>query len=262
MQRHYKEEHLKFIRREIERYNKLYDEAKTPYYIDLPKPQFAGWEIHVELTESGKRRRDAPEMNFLINLFGWSKPHFVRNLTIIRHIRRHGHKYERIVTNYSKKGYLSGLMSERQFGISHLSQWQYNHLPDRYKPWFAKDMFWKHSWYTGERYHLKPRILPIGELVFKIRKSYWTKLEIYDGDAQSEYQKLRDKMRHSWIAERTLVDGWHRYRDDFRPSIKARWNHALLQLTQATSSIHDEDWYDIECECLKKVYNHRPFGWD
>lgn len=267
MYRDPREERLKFIRREIERMDELQKESRVEYLIELEKPQFAGWELYVDLSESGKRRRDAPDIMYLLNLFGMNRIQFVRNLTTIRMLRRAKYSYSRV--QLSKKAYKSNYNLDNYYAWRSISEKAYMSIPDQYKKYFSLDNTKQYGWYSGDRYLLIWNALPTYEFVFKLKKAYWTHLKYYDGDAIGEYERLRHKIWYgSYRNDVIRASGWirGRYRDNFSSKIKSAWGSAIKEIEKAANSysVHDEDWDDVE-QYLKDragVYNNKQFGWD
>jgi len=266
MRRNTKEERLKFIRREYQRWNEVDKEADKAYYIPLEQPQFAGWEVYVDLCDSGKRRRDAVEIQAVLDILGWSKPHFVRNLMTIRYIRIHKYRYDRVTTYHSKKSYANCYAIRDKYS-NRISEQDYRKIPEKYKHLFTKhneSYFWGDKTYYTVRYG----VIPTYELVFKVKKAYWTQLKYYDGDAQGEAQRLRDKVwegSYSPLVPRAM--GFEsRYRDDHRRSIKCNWRCATKKILKAANGlgVNHEEWDDVETELKtrSKVYKHKAFGWD
>ncbi len=264
MLRNQREERLKFVRRESERCDQLWSDARQTYLVELEKPQFAGWEIHVELSESGKRRRDAPDIQFLLDLFKLSKPRFVRNLTVARIIRGGRYSYNRV--QVSKKTYIS------KYGLSDFYDWHtinertYNGLPPQHKKHFFYDKYHIGSfWNPGNYYRIRWHAVPHGELVFKLKKAYWTHHEIHDGEAQSDYRRLHSKLWRGSLSNdlHRAVDYEGRWRDSHKISIKRAWKAACGKFVQMSNCDCEWDWEEEECiirHC--GCYEHKEFGWD
>lgn len=265
MLRNQREERLKLIRRENDRLEELRILAWEEHKVALEKPRFAGWEVHLELSESGKRRRDAADILYLLGLFHMNTPHFVRNLTTIQVLRRAKYSYSRV--QVSKKTFLSKYRLDRYYTWRSLNEREYLKLPDYYKGFFTLNKFYGHTyWNPGPHYSLKWNAIPHYELVFKLKKAYWTHMIVFDGEAESDYDRLRHKIYYGdYCADLYKALGHEsRRRDCFASKIKGRWNNAITNLRKAANTIgvQDEEWDEIEGVITKKAYNHKRYGWD
>lgn len=269
MLRNQREERLKFVRREQERCDELWDKAREWHLVELEKPQHAGWEIHVELSEGGKRRRDAPEIQALIDLLGWGEPRFIRNLSTIRVLRRHNYRYHVIRTALTRKQFKLSYHIEPFYYTKGLYDSQYQALLPKYQGYFHLDTYeWNAAPWRGKKYILNWNAIPTYELVFKLKKAYWTHLRYYDGDAQGEYRRLHDKLwEGSYSQDVHRACGFeNRYRESFNSALTCAWKTATKKIRDFanTYGVDCEEWDDTEMHLRTQAgcYKHMAFGWD
>lgn len=225
-------------------------------WVPLEKPVFAGWEVWIELSEAGKRRRDAPRLMEIINLLGVgeSNTRFISNSRQIRLIRAENHSYVRIEGRfrgrYKRRGWVDHYGLERIF-LRSISKQTYNNLSADLKTFFYADWYekWKNQPITT--YHLN-REFPLYELVFKVKKSYNTFVGHLYGDKIGEYEKLRDWLwSYETVHERKNI-GYHESENRqwrrWNSSLKRGWRDTMHELTKAANSLgHDhEEWIEIE----------------
>jgi hypothetical protein len=208
MNRVKKEEKYKKFLRDYKELGELRDLAREIHYIELEKPQFAGWEYSIGLDESGMRRRDAPDILFILDLLGLSKPYFIRNISTIVYLRKHRYHYYNAMKYYETGRYRS--VHLHGFNYKKLiDEKQYLSLSEHYRKFFIYDEYEsKYRYFTGNRYRFNWNAFPAYELKVKVRKAYWTKMGVHDTNAQTEYRKLDDKLDHNRLTNKYVYKSY------------------------------------------------------
>jgi hypothetical protein len=206
MRRNQREEKLKEIRRLEKESQRLYmlahhnrymakrSNVELPEldYIELDEPIHAGWDVWIDISEAGRRRKDATILIELLDTVTTSKPYFTRNVKIIQAIRRHDYDYMTVRNSFiwGKHRWLYNNWDYR----SYLEEARYMKLSERCKGYFYKDTMF-HPW-TGRRivYRLDLHKFPLYELEFKVKKIMWSKLTIPPKEEISAYRKLENRM--------------------------------------------------------------------
>ena len=256
-----KEKKLKFVRREYNRCDELNDKANIYTIVPYEKPRFAGWEVYLDLSESGKRRRDAQDILDIMNHLELNNLFFTRNVSEIREVRRNNDigNYQKIL--YNKLYYLTHWNKHNKnyanIFTRNVSEYVYNSIPHKYLPYFTKYSYvvegqkFTHYGFSDQ--------FPFYELIFKVRKTYHTCRKVYDNEAQSEYQKLRNKLwdgsYFKYIHKAVGLENNCLYSSS--KCIKQAWRNALSQIVNL--DIHNEEFEDISEEIIvrKKCYNKR-----
>lgn len=239
MQRNQKEERLKHIRREFHRTNALStynSNKKSNILVPVEKPIFAGWDITVDFDPlSIKHIMHISRFYTIMHALGWLKPRFVRDVKIIKWIRKYHHAY------YRSSQYVSGTLSNgseiRPIGDYkfRLTIKEYNKLPEECHKYFRKETVTntrQGTSYVDIHYQLilGNNHFPDDYLVFRIKKAYWKHLIYLDGDSIGEEKRLDDKLWHgsySKYLNKALCDSkWHSYHHGYQPR---RHNTALCK---------------------------------
>jgi hypothetical protein len=220
MLRNKQEQKLKYLRRLDERMGELgYREVE---YVPVEKPYQIGWTIHIALSESGKRRRDAPDLQKVLDICGASKKEYTRSLKFLRYIRmcrRVGVAHE-ITNNTPYKTRAAWPYWFRGIGDYHIDRHQYLNLPYAIRKYFTPDIYYKYSYWTGKenhqtKYHIRLWQFPLYELVYKVEKCFASHQGVPKGDDWGEYERIRDILsnNHYWCSKNGYSGGWNHTKD-------------------------------------------------
>lgn len=227
------------------------EKSREKTYIELPKPIFAGWDISIVLTESGMRRRDAPELQEVMNVLNVSREMFTKDVNFVKHIRNNKHFIDSIKSYYQHRGYHIDNFSNR-----HITYHEFHNLPEHLKKYFYEDKWYKYSSWQGRfnKPHYGVReTFPWYECVVKITRSFYNYRVVYDTIAKSEYDKL-DGYLYVWD-----MKTWSRYRDSFVKANKAAYRKSLNKIVSFQYT--PEQIIDEYSNIFKGANNNRNYGW-
>jgi hypothetical protein len=215
-------------------------ESRQKEYIPLEKPIFAGWDMSVVVDGFRKDRQD---LEAVIAAIGWSSCIFIRNVSHIRSLRRSNHSFFEYLT--IRSAHYNG-------GNSRISTNTYEGLTEEVKKYFGR-VCYDYLGIAREAYELKWNF-PFYALKVSVKKSYYKYKVVYDTVAQSEYEKLDNRLY--------LVDckAWRsRYRDSFVKANKAAWKDTLKSIVGNQYS--PDEVIDNYSEIFKNTNNKRDYGW-
>lgn len=202
----------------------------------LEKPVFAGWDMWVTLSESGRRRRDAEKLLQVLSYLGASKPTFTREVRYIRLARKVAYRYAEVESAWAPSGGpqyiyypLKGLFNRT------LTREVYTSMPDDLKPYFNRST--KHHWNGSEyyEYHLDWKF-PVYELILRCKKSYNNFIGHLYGDEIGEYNRLNRWLWHeAQIKPYKALYGHVGYKKWYekkyqKGGCRSRWNAACKEL--------------------------------
>jgi len=223
----------------LKRMDELRKQSRVKEYVPLEEPIFAGWDIFV--TVEGFRK-DRLELETIINAIGWSSELFVRNVTNIRQIRKDGH---------SLWAYLK--VRDSYYGYnSYINQKTYDKLSESAKAYFGLRYV---EYYNGvrERYELKWNF-PFYALKVNVKKSYYNYRIVYDNVAQSDFDKLSDRL---YVEDEKRYG--NRYRDCFIRANSSSWKNSLKEVV--AKQLSPEEIIDEYTNLFKRTNNKRDYGW-
>lgn len=220
MLRNKQTEKQKALRRTYQRYREISWRAVD--YVPVEKPYFMGWDISIGLSESGKRRRDAHELQAVLDACGASEKYFTKGVYYVRYLRKWRYSVENIesaLTIDYRKGKASKPHWFRSLYHYSLSKHTYANLPANIQKYFY---YSKPDWYSWGKYGDCYRIrfpFPIYELIYKVEKAYAHFQGVPRADEWSEWNHLCNILEdnHYWTAKNGYTDGyrvrhWNRYR--------------------------------------------------
>lgn len=229
----------KLIRRLSGESDKYRDEPDYIGFIDLDKPVQVGWEVSVTLSEGGMRRNDTSTLLTILKIANYDKVIFVRKVSFIKEIRRSKYHFQSVMSGkYHKyKGSFVEFWDENKalFKANHnvrrfISEKEYNNLSNEYKRYFYRTT---EHWSSKKTVYAINERFPWYELVFKVEKSYITKIKIPNSKAKSEYDKLQNKLKYYWGRGLEKSLGWTKYDDWYRPNnpkyLRKRWKRYCKQ---------------------------------
>lgn len=220
--------------------DELWSKSEEKEYIPLEKPIFAGWDVSISVEGF---RRDRHEIEAVIKAVGWAFPFFIRNISNIRELRKDNYSfYTFLKIRKSYYGYNSTINLDT-----------YQKLPESIKKYFHKTYITNLRSILVERYELNWNF-PFYALKVNVKKSYYKYKIIYNTVAQSESDKLDNRLY--------LVDckKWgSRYRDSFVRTNKTHWKNAMR--TIVTNQYTPDEVIDNYCDIFKNVNNKRDYGW-
>jgi hypothetical protein len=235
------------------------------YWEALEKPVFAGWDVHVTLSPSGMRRRDAGELLGVLDILQASRPVFWRNARYVRAVRRGKYLYKDVEREFYANKWGLYHSSGRLFSRS-IDERTYDGLSGTYKKYFEKQRvsgnFWRPDYWE---YHLKWEF-PTYELIVKVQKSYNTFIGHLYGDEIGEYNKLHQWLWHEAQAPTRKRLGWNigYRRDSFHRGIKTRWAAACKELIRIPLQ-NSQEWgaYEFEDYIDRRYHLHdkKKYGW-
>lgn len=237
----------KQIRRLQEKRDALRVEARKVEYVALEKPVFAGWDIHVGLTKEGINRRDAEELQEVVNYLNLNEYRFTKDVKLVRHIRHH---------NFSVDSYRSYYKYYSWFYLGqnrHISFHRYHNLEEHLKLYFYADYKYKHSTEDRPYYNLKA-YFPWYAFRLYITKSYHAYRGIPNSQAESDYDKLNADL-YVWD-RKTYRDRW---KDNFVRTNKFSFKMALKTIVNMQYT--PEEIIDDYPKIFRKTNNQRDYGW-
>jgi hypothetical protein len=215
-------------------------------WVEVKQPQFMGWEISVSLSPAALRRKDGLRLMSILDFLGVTKPVFIKNLQVLKVIRKNNYHYKRVEAAQFKKHHwpVSTLFTRD------ISGKQYYSLSDWAKKYFSRDLFYHlykkdYPWrVTDWKYNLNYHF-PMHELILKVKKSYSTHMGIPYGDKISEYDWLNKK------EEQLIKTGYgNRYYNDWKytskweiRSTRRQWKMLLVHLREENFSEEGEEKY-------------------
>lgn len=219
--------------------DELHDKSIKREYIPLEKPIFAGWDVSISVEGF---RRDRHEIEAVIAAIGWNSQFFIRNVSRVRELRRDNHSfYTYLKIRNSYYGYCNTINSNT-----------YQKLPESIQKYFYRS-YYDYLGISRERYELKWSF-PFYALKVNVKKSYYKYKVVYDTVAQSEYDKLDNRLY--------IVDckTWgSRYRDSYVKTNKAAWKNAMRYIV--TKQYTPEEVIDEHSKIFKNVNNKKDYGW-
>lgn len=268
MQRNQREGQLKYVRRLGIQCDDLWDTARYGYeLVPLKYPQFAGWETYITLDEAGMRRRDAPDILFILDLLGWSTPRFIRSLQTIRSLRHSKYRWTTVKTALSRKQFKDTWTIEQFYKGRDISEKEYLRLTPYYQTYFHYNKYEseRYSWRHDKVYSLTWDKFPSYELVYKVKNSYWTHVKVYDTQAQSDYTRLYARLWNGNLRnDCQAVLGYNRHRDSYTKSIQCAWKTACHRFKLQYNTLGLSEWYEDEEYITKacKCYKRNAYGYD
>lgn len=247
MLRNKQEEKRKALRKIYERYREL--EYRPVDYFPVEKPYFMGWDISIALSESGKRRRDAPELQAVLDTLGATEKHFTRGVGYVRYIRRWRYSVDNIesamVMDY-KKGRNSRPYWFRPLSNYAISKSTYSNLPVAIQKYFYYDNPDYYSWGKyGDCYRLRFPF-PTYELIYKVEKAYAHFQGIPRGKEWSEYERLSNILNNNnyWCAKNGFSRRWEK-RESHYMNIKQRRAWKTFCSIMKNTDLSDESEEDV-----------------
>ena len=240
-------------RRLQEKRDDLKKQSREVEYVPLEKPIFAGWDINIGLTESGRLRKDSQEVQKILNILNLSRGIFTIEVKYIRHIRNNNYALE------SRKTYYRDILGLCYLDFSsdrHISWREYDKLPENLKKWFYEDRYHKYStWSNNKNYYGVVSNFPWYECRLVITRSYYHYKKVYNSVAQSEHAKLDGNL---YLVDRKT---WGRYswRDCFADSNKAAWKNSLRRIVG--NQYTPDEIVDNCAKIFKGTNNNRNYGW-
>lgn len=245
-----KEKFYNYLRREHAR---LFEETRKKINIPLEKPQFAGWDISIEFTESGKRRKDYPELKEILDLI--SRSNFTKNVSFIKHIRRNNYSVESIYSYYKSGKFYNSYFSWNILTKSILKKY-YDVLKPELLKYFSKEPY--KDKYSNTRYSLNN--FPLYELKVKITKSYYYSQDIPNSEAESEDAKL-----HNIIYGRGIENKVWNLSNNYRDSNKISLKRSRKKLCDLYKKYYNEgilnDDTEVEIDTISGSYDKKDYGW-
>lgn len=233
--------------------------------VPLEKPQFAGWEISITLTESGKRRKDAHILEKIMEILGLTKPRFTKNVKFIKDIRNNKYSVSSLYNTKMSYSHNVGSLNNR-----HIRYNEYHNLPENLRSYFYPNPYYKYSNYDKPYYRVEQNF-PFYECRLKVTKSYYNFRGIPNSEAISEEQKLDNKMEHMcfWAKMGCRNNYGKKYNTRLRGRSKSL---CLLLKGSYNAGFRDNKvWFDVdvyyidkvtEAEDLSGIYNLKPVDWD
>lgn len=228
----------------------------------LEKPQFAGWELHIRLSEEGNKRPDAFALHTVLACLGAHEPRFTKKVKHIKLIRSASHNYRRAeVAWFRTQGHyavdLPWHLNNR------ITTAEYNRLGPQTQKYFYKDVKLIYG-IEDITYVLDRWKFPIHELVIKVKKSYDNFIGHLYGDQIGEFDRLYDWLYSAATrgARKRLGHDLNRWRDFTGIGIRGQWKAACKEICQLptidtyTEGIMHDDMYGIQCTevCLDGIY--------
>jgi hypothetical protein len=257
MLRNKQEQKLKYLRRLDQRMGELgYREVE---YVPVEKSYHMGWEVSIDLSESGKRRNDAKDLLEVLDIVGATEPYFTKDVQYIKHLRYGRYNYEKV-----QKGLLMHTSSKRYPRIlAHLPYWhntltsfeirkeKFTQVPMRLRHFFYEADHWK---YGCKVYRVNSWKFPKYELVYKVRKAYAGFQGIPKGNEWSEYEQLNDilKNNHYWCSKNGYSRGWNNTKDIIRLRQERRIQKLFCHLMK-----NSDFSYEAEEETMKYLKNQK-----
>lgn len=222
MLRNKQEEKLKYLRR-LSAYRDTLEPNKIDY-VPVEKPFFVGWDVSITLSESGMRRRDAPDLLLVLDILGASKKQFTKSVKFIRYLRHYRYSVELTAGSYSYKDYRWRHPNSYYFpywyqtGLNayYIDERKFEQVPLHLRHYFYED---KDNYYGKYVKHKVYRLsfmnsFPFYELIYKVEKSYANALGVPRGDDISESEMISDILfnNHYWSAKNgTSTNGCESY---------------------------------------------------
>lgn len=225
MLRNKQTEKQKALRRMYERYRDISWRAVD--YVPVEKPYFMGWDVSIALSESGARRRDADELQAVLDALGASRKQFTKGVRFIRYLRRWRYSLDAIehahVMDY-KKGRDTKPHWFQSLAHYSLSKHAYANLPVHIQKYFYYDKSDYYYWGKyGDCYRLRFPF-PTYELIYKVEKAYANFQGIPRADEWSEWQHLSNILEdnHYWSAKNGFPDGYRQKHWDRQRNVITR----------------------------------------
>lgn len=252
MKRNKQDERLRALRR-LSEYESTLD--TNLIWVEVEEPQFLGWELTIELGESGSRRRDADDLNQALSLLRYNRPVYIKSESLLRMFRSQGYDYQRCLEAYKKRYHRKGwwideysidtyrfpLLTYRSVTVQ---VWEA--LPANIQCYFYRV---NRSWWREEFvYRLDPARFPIYELKLKAKQAYSTHRGIPQSENESESEKIRDKLSqekywsiidqnsssyHAWSAIRKHRKRWKQATNVLSKELDfQQWNNDHYELVE------------------------------
>jgi hypothetical protein len=235
----------KKIRRLFERRNELLELSMKREYVELEKPQFAGWDVSLTLRSSGKHRSDSPQLQKVVDVLNSRKSFFTKDVKKIQFIRRSGFTLGSLNTYYSFSTF-----SYNGLNTKFLSSRDYHLIPDEIKKYFSISLRYKFFKEEQYKYQISDSF-PWYELRLMIKKSYYAYRVFYDTAAQSE----ADKIYNLNYVEFSKLWGKRR-RDSYLKSIKSAWRSSTKEIV--SKQMTEDEILDYK---YPKCWDKKLFGW-
>ncbi len=235
-------------------------------YILLEKPQFAGWDLTLVLSNSCLRRRDAPKLNAILSLLEASKPVFTKQEKLIRHIRLHNHDWNTLrslpvkgekYSVWDSTSYYSRYTHRYNYIWDYIPSKVYNNLSEEYKAFFSKDPVKDNQ----KLYHQLTYRFPTYEIRVKVTKSYWNKTYLPFSEEDSIYKKVSDKLDHSFHHRwgNDSYESWDHYYERRRK--RRKWNMFTSQYKYGWVDEWDQ-YIEAEYDFEEDMYCHYFTVWN
>jgi len=250
MLRNKQEEKQKALRRLRIRQDEL--DWKGVEYVPVEKPFFMGWDVYVDLSESGKRRRDAPDLMQVLHLIEATKKRFTKCVKYIRYLRKNGYSYEvtensvfdyRTWTAHKQHEYLP--YYHQTLRTLYITESEFEHVKGPIRKYFYRtNRYWWRT-YDDKVYKVDESVFPTYELVYKVEKAYANARGIPKGEEWGEYERIRDILYNSnYYSSRhgynRGYEGYSAYLSNIR--IRKRWKQLLTKLKQTDFSYEAEEY--------------------
>lgn len=260
MKRNTREERLKEIRRFVGERDYWHEQTKIVEKIPFEKPQFAGWDISVTLSESGMRRSDALDLLRILSVTNVGTNGFTKRVNYIKELRRHSYTFQK-VSYLAKNGVICwwyGIRNWRgRLSRFETSEKGFNSLPVELRKYFTFDS-WNNRRYpwSEKKWYLNRHEFPMYELVFKVTKAYYNFQEIPNGEAESNYRKIKNKVKtlygRGW--EKAMPGRWSTYNKFSRQWYNRKLRNKLH--TFCNILVTHQDFSDEFIEDKSLIYNN------
>jgi hypothetical protein len=266
MLRNKQEQKLKYLRR-LDAYQDTLD-THTVEYIPVEKPFFVGWDVYITLSESGMRRRDAPDILAVLDILGASKKQFTKSVRFIRYLRRFHYSVELTAGQYEYKHYRWRHPNSCYFpywyqtGLNayYIDERKFEQVPAHLRHYFYED---KDSYYRKYVRHKVYRLsfmnsFPLYELVYKVEKSYANALGVPRGDDISEDNMISDILsnNHYWSSKKGTIRNGH---DNFYQHMSNIMHRRAWK--QFCHNMKNSDFSDEAEEQSRKCLKNQKYKW-
>lgn len=218
MLRNKQEQKLKYLRR-LDNYRDTLEPNKIDY-VPVEKPFLIGWDVSITLSESGMRRRDAPDILAVLDILGASRKQFTKSVKFIRYLRHYRYSVEATAGTYSYKdhrwrhnnSYYFPYWYQTGLNAYYIDERKFEQVPLHLRHYFYED---KDSYYRKYVRHKVYRLsfmnsFPFYELVYKVEKSYANALGVPRGDDISESEMISDILSNNyyWSSKNGYCNGY------------------------------------------------------
>lgn len=173
----------------------------TFVWVPVDKPKFIGWDTTVTLSEMGERRPDAATLKKVLTILKLDEPLFMRDLNIIKIIRRANKRYNTARSLWyeqerrsRKTRVIHQMPGVRHYFEKQITVKEWEALDQRLQKYFREDTTLHAATtyrdaYTTHCYKLS-YTFPVSELVVNVKKAYSTHRGIPKSDEISREKEI------------------------------------------------------------------------